>query len=485
MIQFGEWLPDQPDISNPGVTVATNVIPAAAGYRSMKSFVEYSNAADSTIKGLFAAKDDSGNVKLFAGDAAKLYLHNSSTNNLDDASAAATTYSLTDNEKWRFIQFGEYVIAAGGIGEELQSFQLGTSSQFANLTTAAPKADFIAAVRDFVWVANIDEGSGRKPFRCYWSGFNDITSWTAGTEQSDFQDLPDSGAITGLVGGEYATILAERAIYRATYAGPPLIWQFDKVESQKGCKVPGSVCNIGSMVFYLSDDGFYAFNGQSSSPIGSEKVNNFFLTDFDSNYDYRMTSSVDPLNEVAMWSYTSVNSPSGQPDRILMYNYVLNRWSIADIEADLLAPLFTAGYTVDSLGDIATYVDDLNQSLDSAFYKGGQYIFGGAYGANIYTFTGSNLTGTIETSEAPLSAGKHSIVTRVYPYYEGGSVSLQIGTRNNQADTHSYGSAVSPNTDGFAPFRVQGRYHRAKMTISGAWDKALGIDVETREIGRR
>jgi hypothetical protein len=241
--------------------------------------------------------------------------------------------------------------------------------------------------------------------------------------------LPDSGAITGLVGGEYATILTERAIYRAAYAGPPLIWQFDKVESQKGCKFPGSVCNIGSMVFYLSDDGFYAFNGQSSSPIGSEKVNNFFMKDFDSNYGYRMTSSVDPINEVAMWSYTSVDSPSGQPDKILMYNYVLNRWALA--------------------------------------------------------FTGSNLTGTIETSEAPLSAGKHSIVTRVYPYYEGGSISLQIGTRNNQADTHSYGTAVSPNTDGFAPFRVQGRYHRAKMTISGSWDKALGIDVETREIGRR
>ena len=27
MIKFGEWLPDQPDMENSGVTVATNVIP--------------------------------------------------------------------------------------------------------------------------------------------------------------------------------------------------------------------------------------------------------------------------------------------------------------------------------------------------------------------------------------------------------------------------------------------------------------------------
>ena len=36
MIKFGEWLPDQPDMENSGVTVATNVIPIIFGYRSIK-----------------------------------------------------------------------------------------------------------------------------------------------------------------------------------------------------------------------------------------------------------------------------------------------------------------------------------------------------------------------------------------------------------------------------------------------------------------
>ena len=485
MIQFTEWLPDQPDISG-GTSVATNVIPAAQGYRSIQEFVAYSNAADSTIKGIFAAKDNTGTTQLFAGDAGKLYLHNTSTNNLDDISKAGSpAYDLVEDERWRFVEFGEYVIAAGGIGEELQVFELGASSQFANLAGTPPKADFIATVRDFVWTANIDSGSGRVPYRCYWSGFNDIESWTAGTDQSDFQDLVDSGNITGLVGGEYATILCEKAIYRATYTGLPLVWQFDKVESQKGCAFKHSVCNVGSVVFYLSDDGFYAFDGQKSVPIGSEKVNEFFIKDFESSYDSRMSASVDPVREIAMWSYTSTQSPTGQPDKIIVYNYVLNKWSLIETQADYLAPFYTAGYTTDGLVNIDTLVDNITSVVDSRIFKGGEYVFGGAFGDKIYTFTGSPLVGVIETPEAALTAGKHSIVTRTYPYYEGGTVAIEIGTRNTQADTVTFTASVDPNIDGFAPFRAQGRYHRARATFSGGWSTALGIDVEASAIGGR
>ena len=486
MITLGEWLPDQPDTQNAGVTVAKNVIPAAQGYRSMNDFIAYSEAATAKIKGIFAAKDADGNAKLFAGDEGKLYLHNSGTNALDDISKSGTpAYDLSSSEFWRFTQFGNDVIAVGGIGEEPQKFTLGTDSVFSNLGGTPPKADFIATVRDFVWVANLDSGSGRQPFRCQWSAFNDADSWTSGTNQSDFQDLPDSGAITGLVGGEYCTILTERAIYRATYAGLPLVWQFDKIDSQRGCAFSGSVCNIGSMVFYLADDGFYSFNGQQSQPIGSEKVNDFFINDFDSNYEERMTAAVDPINEVAMWSYTSTQSPTGQPDKILIYNYVLNKWALAEIEADLLAPMFTAGYTTESLANIDTLVDNLDQVVDSRQFTGGQYIFGGAYDDKIYSFTGSPLAATIETGEAALSAGSHSLVNRLYVYHENGSVTAEIGTRNTQTATPSYSSASSPNDDGFVPTRASGRYHRARLNFSGNWSKAQGIDIEATKTGRR
>ena len=484
MITLGEWLPDQADISNAGVTVATNVLPAAVGYRSMNDFVPYSNAASGRIRGIFAAKDANGNTKLFAGDDADLYLHAASDNDLDSVGKVGG-YDLAGAERWRFVQFGDDVIATGGIGEEIQKFTLGTDSVFSDLSVDAPKADFLAVVRDFVWTANIDEGSGRKPYRVRWSGFNDSTSWTAGTDQSDFQDLPDSGSIQGIIGGEYCTILMEKAIFRATYVGLPLVFQFDKVVQNRGCNFPNSVCNSGATVFFLANDGFFAFDGQTLSPIGSEKVNDFFLEDFDSNFADRMSAAVDPLNEVAMWSYTSTSSPTGQPDKIIMYNYVLNKWSIANIEADYLAPIFSAGYTVDDLDNLSATIDGLEIQLDSRFYKGGQYFFGGAFNDKIYAFSGPQLTATIETAESPISVGKHSMVTRVYPYYQDGDVSISVGTRNTMAEVATFTSAVAPNDEGFSPFRAQGRYHRARLELSNGWSKAIGIDVEAKEIGRR
>jgi len=487
MIQFGEWLPDQPDYSNTGVTEATNVIPAASGYRSLPGFVEYSNAASNTILNIFAAKQNDGSVKLFAGDSAKLYSFNAGTSNLDDISKAGTpAYDLDSAERWRFVQFGDTVIASGGIGEELQKFQLGTDTVFSDLSGTPPKADFIAVVRDFVWVANIDTGSGRVPYKAYWSGFNDITSWTAGTDQSDFQEIPDAGAITGMVGGEYCTILMERAIVRATYTGPPLIWQFDKVETARGCQVPGSVCNIGHMVFYLSDDGFYMFDGSRSQPIGAEKINRFFLEeDFNISFKDKMTSTVDPQNQLAVWSYVSNSSIDGTPDRLLIYNYALGRWSLANVKNDLIAPFFTPGYTLEDLDNLSTSIDALPASLDSALYKGGQFLFGGALGANIHAFSGDPLAATIVTGETGLAMGNHNIITRIYPYHEGGSVELSVGLRGTHTDIVSYTAAGTTNAAGFVPFRAQDRYHRAKMYISGNWSYAQGMDIEARKVGRR
>lgn len=486
MIPFGEWLPDQPDHMNAGLITATNVIPASGGYRGLKDISVVSNSASDNLRGIYSAKDNSGNVNLFVGDSTKLYEFNKATSNLDDKSKVGG-YDLTGAERWRFVQFGDYVIAAGGVGEELQYWDLGTSTAWADLSTDAPKADFIAVVRDFVWTANIDDGSDRDVNRVRWSGFGDATSWVAGVDQSDFQDLPDSGAITGLVGGEYATILCERGIFRATYTGLPLVFQFDKVESVRGCRLAGSVCNYGHMVFYLSDNGFHMFDGQSSVPIGTEKVDKFFDNDFNTAFKGNVSAAVDPLNQTAVWSYPSQASLTGQPDTLLIYNYVLNRWSLAKVSVDYIAPFFTAGYTLDDLDNLSATIDGLTIQLDSPALRGGEFFFGGAVGDKLASFTGDFLVPEIVTGEMNLQTGKHSVVTRVYPYYEGVENFCSIGTRNtmtgNPAPTFT--SSVSAGSDGFAPFRADGRYHRFKFVFDRFFEFAQGFDVEAAEAGRR
>jgi hypothetical protein len=48
------------------------------------------------------------------------------------------------------------------------------------------------------------------------------------------------------------------------------------------------------------------------------------------------------------------------------------------VEADLISPLFTAGYTLDGLDSLASNLDGLPANLDSIIYKGGSFLFGGS-----------------------------------------------------------------------------------------------------------
>ena len=73
MIQFGEWLPDQSDLGNPGVIEATNVIAGIRGYRPVRGLSPISNAADNYIRGIFATRKQDRSVQLFAGDSSKIY----------------------------------------------------------------------------------------------------------------------------------------------------------------------------------------------------------------------------------------------------------------------------------------------------------------------------------------------------------------------------------------------------------------------------
>jgi hypothetical protein len=275
IIEFGEWLPDLPDFMNPGATVAQNVIPAGASYQSFPSQTVFSSALTARCQGAISTKDQDGNTALFAGDATKLYKNTSSSYN--DVSLVGG-YNTSTEEAWHFARFGNRVIATN-FADNPQTWTLGSSSAFANLTTAL-KARYVCKVRNFLMFGNTFDGSdGNVPHRVRWSGIGDPTDFTvSASTQSDFNDLDSEfGWVRQVVGGEYGVVFQERAISRMTYAGSPTIWQFDQVESSKGTQSPYGVVRVGNLIFYPGIDGFYAFNGSESVPIGANKIDKTFL----------------------------------------------------------------------------------------------------------------------------------------------------------------------------------------------------------------
>ena len=485
MNRFGEWLPDQPALENPGVTLATNVVPVAAGYKAMKTMADYSGAAAAYVRGIFAAKGSNDTNNLFAGDATKLYLLSAGDSSLANKSKSGN-YTLGTKDAWRFVQFGDRVIAAHGTDDILQSYVIGTSSLFADLS-GTPAARYIAVVRDFVVTGYVRYSSTTHPWRVYWSAIDDATGWTIGTNQSDIQDIADIGNITGIVGGEYGVVLFENGIVRMTYAGSPLIFQFDKVETSRGCPYPGSVANVGPFVFYLSQDGFYLFDGNSSRSIGSEKIDRTFFDEFDKANAHRMTVGVDPRNKLIIWSYPTTSST---PNKILVYNYLLERWSSIELEHDSVASFFSPSYTLENVDNVNSSIDALETSLDDALWVGGEFFLGGSKDKKIQTFTGAALTATVQTAEFENTPGQASMVTQIQPYVTRDNdattpaISAQVASRARPHALQSFGTASNVNANNFIPLRSSGRFHQIKFSASD-FGTFQGFDMAIQAGGMR
>lgn len=476
-IDFGEWLPDQPGLTGT-VKEALNVAPQAIGYGPLKSAADYSGAASETLNNVTAGKSSSGAVTVFAGGATKLFKLDATDLSLDDVSKSGG-YTTASDQRWRFTQFGNVMIAANGQAK-LQSWTLGTSSAWADLNANAPTARYLTVVRDFVVAAYTSTSDPRK---VQWSGINDETQWVqSSTNQSDYQVIPDGGFIQGITGGEFGLVLLEQSIYRMSYVGTPAIFQFDNISRNLGCYEANSIVQYQGITYFLGDDGFYACNGQQVVSIGAEKVDRYFLADLDDSYVYKMSATVDPVKNLIIWAYPS-NGSNGLVDSLIIYNFETKRWSHAETDVSFVAQSATPAYTLEALDAFGT-LDSIESSLDARVWTGGKVQFVGGSGAKIMTFSGPNMSPTIQTGdiEAP---GQISTINMSRPLIDNGSGQVAVATRNKLSDTITYGSYTIADSEGRAAFKSTGRYHRLSVQPSGSWTTAIGIDVDLVPAGRR
>jgi len=486
-IPFGEWLPDQPQHMNPGANVATNVYYALNSYKRFPSLVDYSSNNISTdSRGAGSFRDNSGNVYNFVANNTDIY-------QLDGGTFTSRKGSLTgsNTDFWTFTQFGNYVIASNGI-DAPQYYLMGTSTNFANLSSIVtsgtlPTFRVSGVIRDFLVTGNHTNAQNR----IQWSGINDIATWASGTKQSDLQDLPGSGGeIVHITSGEIGYVFRQNQIIRMDYVGGATVFRLSVISPNRGAVYGRTVCQDNRRVFFYADDGFFEINGDNVISIGAEKVNRFFDLNVNKAYLDRICAAVDPFNQLALWLYPSVNNTSnttGICDRILIYNYATQKWSLANASASTIFAQFVGAYTVELMDIISQNLDQINIALDTDFWSGGQLFLGAIdndYKAAI--FSGTDNEGEIETSEVELYPGFRSNVQSIRPIIDA-EATVTIKTRDKLADSETESSSVSMNTSGINPVRQSGRYIKINVkTPSGvAWNHAQGIDLIASKAGLR
>ena len=403
----------------------------------------------------------------------------SGTNIVSVADTGSVTFSYTTplNQRWRFTQFGDMMIAANG-GNRLQGYNLNSSSTFTDLAVDAPKARYVTVVRDFVVAGYLPD----YPNRVQWSALNDETSWTSSaTTQADYQDIPDGGTVVGVTGGEFGLVLMDRSIYRMSYVGSPLVFQFDNITRNLGCYEANSIVQYAGMTFFLGDDGFYACDGQTLLPIGNEKVNRYFFSDVDEGNINLMSVAVDPTRKLVIWSYVSKSSAT--PDKLIIYNFQNQKWTSGLANVNRIASSSTPAFALEGL-DVVGNLEQIDSSFDSSIWLGGKMQFAGVKNAKIITFSGENATAYLETGDIEVP-GATSALTMVKPLVENGSANVAVATRRLLSETITYGTQSAADAENRVSIRSVGRFHRLQLSPTGSWKTAIGMDVDINGLGTR
>lgn len=482
VLPFGSFAPDQAAYGHRGLLTAKNVFPSASGYLPVGALSPATDALDARPRGAVNARDRDGNVFQYAGDASKLYQNINGT--WTDRSIVGG-YSTGTGERWEFAPWKNKMLAVNFTDDPQQLTFGGTA--FSDLTTAL-KARHIATIRDFVVMANTFDGTdGNVPNRVRWSAFNDETDWTVSASTlSDFQDLK-TGAVQRVFGGEFGVVLQRESVYRQTFVGAPPVFQFDEVLPGVGLIAPGGAARDGDVVYFLSLRGFVALvNGTQPNLIGANRVDKTVLADLDQNHLDRVSCEVDPATHRVFWAYPGAGNVDGRPNRVWVYDRSLDEWSgpIED-EVELVWSAGGIGLTLEGLDSISGSLDDLPASLDSPIWIGGAATIAAFDdGFRSGAFSGDPMTATLETGDLEIHSGRRTPLQAFRSLVNGGTVTARVGIRNRQSDDISYGSSLSQRPSGRFTCRKNARYHRFEYTLSGSWERAIGMQIEPREAKR-
>ena len=94
-------------------------------------------------------------------------------------------------------------------------------------------------------------------------------------------------------------------------------------------------------------------------------------------------------------------------------------------------------------------------------------------------------TAIISTSSIDINTGGRTTITGVRPLVNGGTVTVQAGSKDSISGTTNWSAATSVNSrSGVANLRHNGRYMSVSVTIADGFNDAMGADVEFSPSGR-
>lgn len=460
-VMFGSFEPDKAPHLHDGLSDMANAYPRASGYAPMGAFSAITSELPQGFNSgaSYVASDGTGSLLAGGGDA----LYEFTAGAWNELAAG-----LSGTDTFRFTQFGDQVIAVNGGTTQEIDLLAGTAGPLAG---SPPSATCVATVRDFVVYGQADGNQAL----VQWSGFNDATSNTPGVDQAGFQPMLEGGAVMGIVGGEYGIIVQRNRVVRMTYTGDETTFQFDPIAREVGAVAKGSIAATDRRIYFLSDRGFVYCDGNTITPIGFERVDQTFLKENPVSTLINMSAAIDPRRYVVAWLMP------GNPGRLWMYDWGLDRWAKAEIDAKAIFSGFTANITLEQLDVLyPAGLDSMPYSLDDPRFAGGDPLF--LFVRNddtIGVLTGANVAAWFETPLVEMVNRRRTRLRAVVPIGDAISgLAITLDCRQRLGDRPVTKARSTLQRSGMMPVRANGIYVKSRLDIEdGAdWSYIQGIE---------
>lgn len=464
-ILFKEWLPDQPALNNPGLTDAHNTLPIDDTYKFFAPLVASGNTLNARPIGAIETYQPASNIRyIYAGQTTAIMRQLVGLGTWSTVGSPYTSNTAT----WEFAVYDDLIFATNFL-DTVQVQTLGAAAFAAPASGSPPRARRVGKVGQFIVLGDTGEATnGDVPHKVQWPAIDDPTNWplpgsaTAIASQAGEQFLDSQwGPVNAIVGGDQFGIVMQRGgLNRMSYVGGNTVFQFDKIAGAMGLYLPHSVVEVNGVWYYISEGGIYVTDGVSAQPVGLGKVDRYFAENaILGSFEERVYGAVDPRNKLIKWCYPS--GGLGTVDRLLVFNYERKRFS----------------YVTQTCNTLISAPGDANQA---------RYIRGFTDTHRAARFTGTPGTATLTTGEMEPNPGGYAQEFGIKPLVDAtlNAITIAMGTRNDQQASPTYASDQTANSrSGFANFRASARYHRARLTVTGTFNAAQGLEYQADASG--
>ncbi len=279
---------------------------------------------------------------------------------------ASTTSNALPATVWSLDNWGEYLVGCHADDGKLWEWRLDTGVKAALVGGSPPTGCRALVVTEEKFLMALGAmGVGRRVKWCD-QARNDVWTSSATNQAGEF-DLATKGRLMCGKALKGVTLLfTDVDVWSATYRGYPLVYGFQRLGQGCGVISQGAVAALDQQAAWMSNDGFWLYNGGAVQPLDCD-VQDLVFGDINNSQASKVSAfHMGAFGEV-WWLYpSSSDNVANECNRYVIWNYRDGYWNTGRLARTCGADKGVNAYPLMASADGGLYEHETGWSYDGA-----------------------------------------------------------------------------------------------------------------------